>query len=45
MWQPKFLRGKILIEWKKHVSKEINENLCKAGYIYFNFYISQSFIS
>jgi hypothetical protein len=43
--RPKFLRGEILIEWKKRVSKEINGNLCTAGYIYFNFYISQSFIS
>lgn len=40
--RPKFLRGEILIEWKKRISKEINENICTAGYVYFNFYISQS---
>ncbi|GBC32538.1 hypothetical protein GLOIN_2v1784905 [Rhizophagus irregularis DAOM 181602=DAOM 197198] len=42
--RPKFSRGEILVEWKKRVSREINGNLCTAGYIYFNFYISQSFV-
>ncbi|PKY53433.1 hypothetical protein RhiirA4_471633 [Rhizophagus irregularis] len=40
--RPKFLREEILIEWKKRISKEINENICTAGYIFFNFFISQS---
>ena len=42
--RPRFLRGEILIEWKKRVSKEINENICTGGYIFFNFYISQSLV-
>ncbi|GET65970.1 hypothetical protein GLOIN_2v1836763 [Rhizophagus irregularis DAOM 181602=DAOM 197198] len=42
--RPKFSRGEILVEWKKRVSREINGNLCTARYIYFNFYISQSFV-
>ncbi|GBC32904.2 hypothetical protein GLOIN_2v1836763 [Rhizophagus irregularis DAOM 181602=DAOM 197198] len=42
--RPKFSHRKILVEWKKRVSREINGNLCTAGYIYFNFYISQSFV-
>ena len=42
--RPRFLRGEILIEWKKRISNEIDKNICTAGYIYFHFYISQSFI-
>ncbi|RHZ77187.1 hypothetical protein Glove_184g135 [Diversispora epigaea] len=40
--QPRFLRGEILIEWKKKVFKEINGNIYRAGYLHINFYISQS---
>ncbi|RHZ83338.1 hypothetical protein Glove_97g108 [Diversispora epigaea] len=40
--RPRFLRGEILIEWKKKIFKEINGNINKAGYLYINFYISQS---
>ncbi|CAB4378456.1 unnamed protein product [Rhizophagus irregularis] len=37
--RPKFSRGEILVEWKKRVSREINGNLCTAGYIYLYFTI------
>ncbi|RHZ56490.1 hypothetical protein Glove_401g17 [Diversispora epigaea] len=40
--RPRFLRGEILIEWKKKTFKEINGNINKAGYLHINFYISQS---
>jgi hypothetical protein len=40
--RPRFLRGEILIEWKKKISKEVNGNVNMAGYIFFNFYIAQS---
>ena len=40
--RPQFLRGEILIEWKKKTFKEINGNINKVGYLYINFYISQS---
>jgi hypothetical protein len=40
--RPRFLRGEILIEWKKKIFKEINGNINKAGYLNINFYISQS---
>ncbi|PKY49518.1 hypothetical protein RhiirA4_465550 [Rhizophagus irregularis] len=40
--RPRFLRGEILIEWKKKVSKEINGFVNMAGYVYINFYIAQS---
>ncbi|RHZ62080.1 hypothetical protein Glove_344g2 [Diversispora epigaea] len=40
--KPRFLRGEILIEWKNKIFKEINGNVFKAGYLFINFYISQS---
>ncbi|CAJ0837591.1 979_t:CDS:2, partial [Entrophospora sp. SA101] len=42
--RPQILRGEILIEWKKRISNEVDKNICVAGYIYFHFYISQSFM-
>jgi hypothetical protein len=36
------LRGEILIEWKRRVSREINGVINTAGYMYINFYIAQS---
>jgi hypothetical protein len=38
--RPRFLRGEILIEWKKKKSK-VNGVVNTAGYIHFNFYIAQ----
>ncbi|CAB4480527.1 unnamed protein product [Rhizophagus irregularis] len=38
--RPRFLRGEILIEWKKKMSK-VNGTVNMAGYIHFNFYIAQ----
>ncbi len=38
--RPRFLRGEILIEWKKKMSK-VNGTINMAGYIHFNFYIAQ----
>lgn len=40
--RPRFLRGEILIEWKKKISKEVNGITNVAGYMFFNFYIAQS---
>lgn len=40
--RPRFLRGEILIEWKKKILKEVSGVVNKAGYMYFNFYIGQS---
>jgi len=40
--RPRFLRGEVLIEWKKRKFKEVNGIKNMAGYIYFNFYIAQS---
>jgi hypothetical protein len=40
--RPRFLRGEILIEWKRRVSREINGVINTAGYMYINFYIAQS---
>ncbi|CAJ0648389.1 1038_t:CDS:2 [Entrophospora sp. SA101] len=42
--QPQFLCGENLIEWKKCILNEVDKNICIAGYIYFHFYISQSFM-
>ncbi|CAB5193449.1 unnamed protein product [Rhizophagus irregularis] len=39
--RPKFLRGEILIEWKKKRSK-VNGIVNMVRYIHFNFYIAQS---
>jgi hypothetical protein len=38
--RPRFLRGEILIEWKKKKSK-VNGIVNMVGYIHFNFYIAQ----
>ncbi|RHZ69749.1 hypothetical protein Glove_279g47 [Diversispora epigaea] len=40
--RPRFLRGEILIEWKKRTFKEINGIVNTAGYLNFDFYIAQS---